>query len=99
MDRVAVSQLLCPRHETLRAVFTIVRQRVLVGWMSFLVVLQVILVLETHATQFARVFKQLLLVPVNLPLVSRHILSSVKFFVAELALILALIRMRIHVVD
>ena len=77
MNRVAVSQLLCTGGETLVAVLAAVRQRIVVCWVPFLVILQMVLVLETHAAQLARVLEQLLLVAVYFPLVCRHVLQKV----------------------
>ena len=52
MDRIRVSQLLGPGGEMFVTVFTVVRQWILIGRMTFQVVLQVILVLEPHSTLF-----------------------------------------------
>ena len=68
-------QLFGARGEALVAVLAAVRQRVVQRRMALLVVLQVVLVLEAHAAQLARVLQQLLLVAVHLALVRRHVLS------------------------
>ena len=99
VNRVAVGQLLGSAGEPLLAVFAVVRQRVLIGRVPLLVVLQVVLVFETHATQFAGVLQQLLLVTVDLSFVGGYILSRVEFLMAQVTLELPLVGVRVHVVD
>lgn len=98
VHRVAVCQLFGAAGEPLRAVLAAVRQRIVVGRVPLLVVLQVVLVLETHAAQLARVLEQFLLVAVHLALVRRHVLGRVELLAAQVALKLALVRVRVQVV-
>ena len=88
MNGVAVGQLLRPGHKVLLAVLAAVRERIIFRRMPLLVVLQVVLVLEPHAAQLARVLEQFLLVAVHLSLVRRQILGRVELFSADVALVL-----------
>jgi len=67
--------------------------------MTLLVILQMVFVLETHTAKFTSVFQQLLLISVHLPFVGCYILCCIKFLVAQLALELPLVSVRVHVVD
>lgn len=80
-----MGQLFRPRHEMLLAVLARVRERVLVRGVPLLVVLEVVLVLEPHPAELARVLEELLLVPVHFPLVGREVLGRVELFPAHVA--------------